>query len=134
MSRFTPAAALAAAVGLACFGVGSALAPLAVSQARAQQSKPDAAPTTVTAAGITLRSVSVAFPDPGRMFPGNDADAINSNCLACHSAGMVLQQPALSRTAWQQEVEKMRSQYKAPVQESDVPAIVAYLAAHKGTN
>jgi hypothetical protein len=68
------------------------------------------------------------------MFPGNDADAINSNCLACHSAGMVLQQPALSRTAWQQEVEKMRSQYKAPVQESDVPAIVAYLAAHKGTN
>ena len=32
----------------------------------------------------------------------------------------------------QQEVEKMRAQYKAPVAESDVPAIVAYLADHKG--
>ena len=59
-------------------------------------------------------------------------DAINNNCLACHSAGMVLHQPALSPATWQAEVEKMRSQYKAPVDPSDVPAIVAYLTAHKG--
>ena len=40
--------------------------------------------------------------------------------------------PALSRTAWQQEVDKMRTQYKAPVDDAAVPAIVAYLASHKG--
>ena len=93
------------------------------------------APSTVSGAGVTLHSLNVEFPDPGRMFPGDSkADAINNNCLACHSAGMVLTQPALSRTEWQSEVEKMRSTYKAPVEESDVPAIVDYLGALKDRN
>ena len=91
-----------------------------------------AAPSTVTGAGVTLHSVNVEFPDPGRMFPGDSkADAINNNCLACHSAGMVMTQPSLSRAEWQSEVEKMRGTYKAPVEESDVPAIVDYLVALK---
>jgi hypothetical protein len=90
------------------------------------------APSTVMGEGVTLHSVSVEFPDPARMFPGDSkADAINNNCLACHSAGMVLTQPSLSRAEWQSEVEKMRSTYKAPVEESDVPAIVDYLVALK---
>jgi hypothetical protein len=89
--------------------------------------------STVTAAGVTLHSVSVTWPSSDRMFPGDvDAEAINNNCLACHSVAMVLNQPALSRTAWKAEVEKMRSQFKAPVDEKDVPAIVAYLASHHG--
>jgi hypothetical protein len=93
------------------------------------------APSTVSGAGVTLHSLNVEFPDPGRMFPGDSkADAINNNCLACHSAGMVLTQPALSRAEWQSEVEKMRSTYKAPVEESDVPAIVDYLVALKDRN
>ena len=41
---------------------------------------------------------------------------------------MVLTQPALSRAAWQAEVDKMRNIYKAPVAAEDVPAIVDYLA------
>jgi cytochrome c5 len=91
-----------------------------------------AAASTVTGAGVTLHSVNVNFPDPARMFPGDaKADAINNNCLACHSAGMVLTQPVLSRAEWQSEVEKMRSTYKAPVEASDVPAIVDYLVALK---
>ena len=91
-----------------------------------------AAPSTVAGVGVTLHSVNVNFPDPGRMFPGDSkADAINNNCLACHSAGMVLTQPALSRAEWQSEVDKMRSTYKAPVEGADVPAIVDYLVALK---
>ena len=90
------------------------------------------AASTVSGAGVTLHSVNVEFPDPGRMFPGDSkADAINNNCLACHSAGMVLTQPALPRAEWQSEVDKMRSTYKAPVEASDVPAIVDYLVALK---
>jgi hypothetical protein len=105
------------------------LAVAAVRPSLAAESAP-AAPSTVTGAGVTLHSVNVDFPDPGRMFPGDaKADAINNNCLACHSAGMVLTQPAMSRAEWQSEVEKMRSTYKAPVEESDVPAIVDYLVA-----
>jgi hypothetical protein len=87
-----------------------------------------AEPTSVvTSGGTTLHSVGVEFPDRGRTFPGANADAINNNCLACHSAGMVLTQPALSRADWQAEVVKMRNTYKAPIADADVPAIVDYL-------
>jgi len=110
------------------------LAAAAVRPTLAAENAP-AAPSTVAGAGVTLHSVNVNFPDPGRMFPGDaKADAINNNCLACHSAGMVLAQPALSRTEWQSEVDKMRSTYKAPVEESDVPAIVDYLVVLKDRN
>lgn len=81
---------------------------------------------------LTLKSVNVDLPDSGRQFPGAGADAINNNCLACHSAGMVLNQPALPATAWQAEVSKMINTYKAPVAPGDVAAIVDYLARTKG--
>lgn len=91
------------------------------------------APVSVSAAGVTLTSVSVELPASDRMFPdGPGAETINNNCLACHSAGMVLYQPAMSRAGWQAEVTKMRSVFKAPVAETDVPAIVDYLARVKG--
>ena len=86
--------------------------------------------TSVSSGGATLRSVSVDFPDLGRLVPGGDkADAINNNCLACHSAGMLLTQPRLSRDQWQSEVDKMRNFYNVPVAAEDVPAIVDYLAS-----
>jgi cytochrome c5 len=81
---------------------------------------------------ITLKSVTVDLPANGRTFPGAGADAINNNCLACHSAGMVLNQPALPAATWQAEINKMIATYKAPVAAEDVPAIVDYLARTKG--
>jgi cytochrome c5 len=88
---------------------------------------PDSA-KTVSAAGVTLNSVEVTFPQSDRLFPGQNADAINSNCLTCHSASMVLNQPQLSRATWGEEVAKMRKVYGAPVPDESVPAIVDYLA------
>lgn len=86
------------------------------------------APSIITG-GTTLGSVSFDLPTSERTFPGGTAaDAINDNCLACHSAGMVLNQPVLSRAVWQSEVDKMRGSYKAPVAAADVSAIVDYLA------
>jgi len=99
----------------------------------AEPSRSAAPPSSVAVAGVTLRSVSVDFPDPSNTFPGA-ADAVNNNCLACHSAGMVLTQPHLSRADWQAEVEKMRNAYKAPIADADVPAIVDYLANLKSAN
>jgi hypothetical protein len=123
-STFT---AFAAAVALAGFAIGAATWTTARAQVAAK-------PAAVTAAGITLHSVSIELPASDRMFPGGSAaETINNNCLACHSAGMVLNQPNLTQAAWQAEVDKMRAQYKAPVDEHDVPAIVAWLASHKGT-
>ena len=81
---------------------------------------------------LQLKSVNVDLPQSDRMFTGPGADAANNNCLACHSAGMVLNQPALTKAAWQAEVNKMIQIYKAPIAAADVTAIVDYLARTKG--
>jgi hypothetical protein len=90
--------------------------------------------TARAAAPFELKSVTVDLPAGDRMFPdGPGSDAVNNNCLACHSAGMVLNQPALSKTAWSAEVDKMINFYKAPVDSGDVAAIVEYLSHIEGS-
>ena len=82
-----------------------------------------------------LKSVKVDLPAGDSQFPGGaEADAINNNCLACHSADMVLNQAALPKATWEAEVRKMITAYKAPIDDADVAPIVAYLAKIKGTN
>ena len=82
---------------------------------------------------LMLKSVKVDLPDDAEMFTDSGSDAINNNCLACHSASMVLNQPALPKAVWQAEVDKMIKVYKAPVADEDAAAIVDYLARTKGT-
>jgi hypothetical protein len=91
------------------------------------------APPGAHAAPFELKSVKAELPTGDRMFPdGPGSDAINNNCLACHSAGMVLNQPALPRSVWAAEVNKMINVFKAPVDPNDVGAIVDYLSRLKG--
>jgi hypothetical protein len=79
---------------------------------------------------LTLKSVNTDLPFGDRMFPGGPgSDLVNNNCLACHSAGMVLNQPALSKTQWREEVEKMRTAYKAPIDPKDEDGIADYLVS-----
>jgi cytochrome c553 len=86
------------------------------------------APSIVTGGGVTLHSVNLSFPNSDNTFPGGaKADAINNDCLICHSAGMVLDQASLSRAAWQGIVDQMRNDFKAPFAAEDAPAIVDYL-------
>jgi mono/diheme cytochrome c family protein len=82
---------------------------------------------------IALKSVSVDFPDGERNLPdGPGLAAMQSNCISCHTPGMILTQPAMPKAFWEAEVAKMRNVYKAPISEKDVPDIVAYLTAVKG--
>ena len=83
----------------------------------------------------TLKSLKLDVPTSDAMFPpGPGSDAMNNNCLACHSADHVLNQPSLSREAWQEVVDKMIRAYKAPVSADDAKAIVDYLARTKGAS
>jgi mono/diheme cytochrome c family protein len=92
-----------------------------------------ALPTVQAKTGIVLKSVEVTFPQSDRGLPdGPGREAVLSNCFTCHSAGMILTQPALPKAAWEAEVAKMRNVYKAQVDDKDVPAIVEYLTAVKG--
>ena len=82
---------------------------------------------------FVLKSVSVELPASDAGFPGPNAQAITANCLACHSAGMVLTQPSFSKATWDGIVEKMIHVYKAPIGQGEVPAIVDYLQTTKGS-
>ena len=121
-------------VGVVLFSIGtpaerSSQAPVAVTPV-SHSIRPTPG---VSGNGVALQSVTVEFPSSDRSFPGGAAaEAITDNCTACHSPGMVLNQPALTPAHWQAEVEHMRTNFKAPVEDADVPAIVGYLAATKG--
>ena len=85
------------------------------------------------AAVVPLRSVSVDLPAGNRPFPpGPNVNVVSANCVTCHSSGMILNQPKLAPAAWEGEVTKMINVYKAPIDKTNVPAIVAYLTAIKG--
>ena len=82
---------------------------------------------------FTLKSTSVELPNSDRTFPqATGVDTISANCVTCHSPGMILNQPSLSKAAWEGEVHKMVSVYKAPVSDEDAAVIANYLATIKG--
>jgi hypothetical protein len=75
---------------------------------------------------VNLPAGDRSFPEP----PGSEA--ADTNCFFCHSVGLVLNQPALAKVAWEAEVKKMRNVYKAPIAPQAVGAIVDYLVTIKG--
>jgi mono/diheme cytochrome c family protein len=80
-----------------------------------------------------LNSLKLGVPTSDALLPGGKgADAVNNNCLACHSADHLLNQPSLPKTAWEEVVNKMSHAYKAPISPVDAAAIVDYLTRTKG--
>jgi mono/diheme cytochrome c family protein len=80
-----------------------------------------------------LKSPKANIPASDLMFrEGPGSEQINNNCLTCHSADHVLNQPSLSKAAWEEVVTKMIRAYKAPVNPDDAAKIIEYLARTKG--
>ncbi len=77
---------------------------------------------------VNLTAAAIVLPDEAEALPaGPHVDLVTARCTACHSAGMVTNQPPLSHDQWQATVTKMREAYHAEVPDADVPAILAYL-------
>ena len=77
--------------------------------------------------------VRVELPASDEPFPpGIGADIASSQCLICHSAGMVLTQPPLKKDEWRAEIMKMRSVYGAPIPDDQVDGLLEYLTTIKG--
>jgi len=128
MNITTVAYSLVFVGGLALFGFGHPTAAASPSPAT-----PATAASTVSGGGVTLKSLSVDLPESDREFPpGPGVEVAQANCAACHSVGMVMNQPTLSRATWETEVHKMIAVYKAPVSDDDAKTIVAYLDSIKG--
>jgi mono/diheme cytochrome c family protein len=72
--------------------------------------------------------VKVELPESDEPFPpGIGADIATSQCLICHSAGMVLTQPPLKKDEWRAEIMKMRSAYGATIPDDQVDGLSEYL-------
>jgi len=71
--------------------------------------------------------VSVALPVSEASFPPGDGVDITPQCLICHSAGMVLRQPPLTKDEWTAEINKMRNAFGAPLPSGQVEALARYL-------
>src|ERR1700748_2878145 len=84
---------------------------------------------------VAVRAVPVVYklPDETAAFkPGPNLDVVQNNCSACHSSDYINTQPLNVKSKkdfWQAEVTKMIKVYGAPIDDADVPKIVAYLAA-----
>ena len=86
----------------------------------------------LVAAAPPTKRLSVELPDAEGLLPeryGVSSEAVNNNCLACHSAAMITAQPRLSRVQWGETIAKMRTVYAAPIDPTDDKAILDWLVA-----
>jgi mono/diheme cytochrome c family protein len=92
------------------------------------------APADEAASGPVQRwtKVSVALPASEASFPPGDGSDITPQCLICHSADMVLRQPALTKDEWTAEINKMRNAFGAPLPPDQVEALARYLLRING--
>ena len=84
------------------------------------------------AAAPPTKRLAVELPDAEGLLPeryGVSSEAVNNNCLACHSAAMITAQPRLSRVQWGETIAKMRTVYVAPIDTADDKAILDWLVA-----
>lgn len=57
-----------------------------------------------------------------------------ASCVACHSAEyMQYQPPTAARPYWEAMVKRMKTVFKAPIDDADIPLIVDYLAQNYGS-
>jgi hypothetical protein len=115
------------------FGVvTSAVATIVMASGAAWWSSAKAGPPSgkKDAASLQWPIVRVELPAGDDTFPpGVGATIATSQCLICHSAGMVLQQPPLTKDEWRAEIVKMRSAYGAPLPDDQIDELSEYLFA-----
>ena len=63
---------------------------------------------------------------------GKGFDAIQANCLMCHSFGYIENQGRQSREFWYKKVVKMIVHFKAPISKEDTEKTTDYLFEHYG--
>ncbi|TAM59125.1 cytochrome c [bacterium] len=78
-------------------------------------------------------TVSVTLPPERQLFKdGPGAGLARANCQTCHSSDYIYTQPPLSKAQWLAEVTKMKNIYGAPLEESQLEPIAAYLVTQNG--
>jgi len=63
---------------------------------------------------------------------GKGFDAVQTNCLMCHSFGYIVNQGPQSRLFWKHKVDKMITHFKAPIAKDDAKTVTDYLFRYYG--
>jgi sulfite dehydrogenase (cytochrome) subunit B len=90
------------------------------------------------AAGVGVLALAAALAragqPPGEYTGLKDApghDVTSGRCIICHSLEYIPNNaPALDRTGWQKEIQKMRERFGAPISEAEAQQILEYLATN----
>ena len=106
----------------ACLALALLLAPDAAMAKKGKAAAPMAGQTAV----IELPPGDEVLPDRA------NAEAVDRNCLLCHSAETILNQPGLSRDIWKAEIDKMRTDFGAQISPDADDAILTYLTSISG--
>ncbi len=88
-------------------------------------------------AGVTVadaKSINLPMEAPSlKASPLPGYAKAQANCVACHSAEYMLYQPPTApRAYWEAMVTRMKTVFKAPIDDADMPAIVDYLVKTYG--
>jgi mono/diheme cytochrome c family protein len=84
-------------------------------------------------AAVALALALPAQAEVTELRPGPGAETTAANCAACHSLDyIVMNAPFLDQAGWTAEVAKMVNVFRAPIEPSLMPEIVAYLTRHYG--
>ena len=92
---------------------------------------------TVSIAGVAIAaSKTITLPPDGVQLKPSALPGFakaQANCVACHSAEyMQYQPPTAPRPYWDAMVKRMKTVFKAPIDDADMPAIIDYLAKTYG--
>ncbi|HIP19709.1 MAG TPA: sulfite:cytochrome C oxidoreductase subunit B [Sulfurimonas sp.] len=63
---------------------------------------------------------------------GKGFDAVQANCLMCHSFGYIINQGPQSKEFWAKKTDKMITHFKAPMTKEDINTVIEYLFEHYG--
>ena len=108
----------------ACIAVALLMAP---ESALAKNGKGKAA------AAMAGQTAMIELPPGDDVLPDRpNAEAVDRNCLSCHSTETILNQPALSRDIWKAEIDGMRTNFNAQISQDADEAILAYLTSING--
>ncbi|RUM68540.1 MAG: sulfite:cytochrome C oxidoreductase subunit B [Sulfurovum sp.] len=86
-------------------------------------------------ASVLFAQVNEKIEVPYVAFPvkmGKGFEAVQANCLMCHSFGYILNQGRQSRKFWRGKVDKMIIHFKAPIDEKSAKIVTEYLFEHYG--
>jgi mono/diheme cytochrome c family protein len=118
---------------LASLLLAASAAPVLANDHLAESNSTRARPQGEPVPAVHFAPLNVELPVSSVVFPpGKGSEIANAYCLMCHSAGMVLRQPALTVNEWQTEIRKMQSAFGAPIPADQVDALARYLEGING--